>query len=106
MSPLQKNTLHLVQIIFQAVQVPFKKARAKHYFEHVSLKFHSGANLESARALKNLDIHVFPDNLNDFRHQIRTIKVDIGNFVLRNRTIYFHYYQIGNDTLYYSFCHI
>ena len=104
LTPFQENTLHLVEVVLQSVEVTFQQSRAEHHLQHMSLKLNLRVDTQAAGALEHLHIDILSHHLDHLRHEAGTVEINVGDLVLGYRSIHFDDDQVGYDSFYSSFC--
>ena len=101
----EEYALHLVQVVLESVIVLAQHAGAQLDFQHVAGELGLGTDLQSARALENLHVHVLPQHLDDLCHQAVAARLNVANLALAHGSIHPERHHVGNYATYSSFCH-
>ena len=97
-----EQTVHLFEVVLKTVVVARQKARSQRDFEHVTLEFDPVADLQTAGAVKNLDIGRVAYDLDDLGHHFGIARPDIADLVLTHGSVGLDDHDVGDDTVYTS----
>ena len=106
LTTFKEHACQFIEVVLQTVIVTAEQTRAERHLEHVSRELHFVTHFEATCGFEHLRIYVGANDFDDLRHQFGLAHVDVANFVLRNRAVYCDGHQVGNNSFYFSSCHI
>jgi hypothetical protein len=97
---LEEDAVELVEVVLQTVVVVGEHTGAEGDFEHVAGELYGVINLESAGALKDLDVGVAAGDFDDFGHEAYAGGRDIADFALEDRAVNLDGDEVADDAFY------
>ena len=87
-APLEEDSRHRGEVVLESVVAARKQARAQCDLKHLVLENYLVPVFQATGALENLHSRIGAVHLDDLRHKMRSIKVDVADFVLRHRSVH------------------